>query len=117
MYSSPVEIIISQMIEKAVNDGQEQLNAHIIEQICKVGVIVDKEELIRALNYDRRQYAKGYQDGNLGAMTELLHCADCKHFDRTTAGETYCRYWDVDDYEEAFVEANDFCSRGERISE
>lgn len=34
-----------------------------MKAIRKVGVNVDKSELIKALQYDRDQYAKGYEDG------------------------------------------------------
>ena len=33
-----------------------------MECICEYGIEVDKEELIKALNYDRNQYEKGYND-------------------------------------------------------
>ena len=33
-----------------------------------IGYQIDKAELIKALNYDREQYDKGYQDGKSSAM-------------------------------------------------
>ena len=35
----------------------------VMKAIRKVGVNVDKDELIKALQYDRNQYTKGYEDG------------------------------------------------------
>lgn len=35
----------------------------ILEAIQKQGVFIDKEELIKAIKYDRNQYSKGYKDG------------------------------------------------------
>lgn len=35
----------------------------VMKAIREVGVNVDKEELIKALQYDRNQYTKGYEDG------------------------------------------------------
>lgn len=35
----------------------------VMKAIRKVGVNVDKGELIKALQYDRDQYTKGYEDG------------------------------------------------------
>lgn len=40
-----------------------QIDNEVYRAIERVGVAVDKEELIRALNYDRQQYEKGYADG------------------------------------------------------
>lgn len=55
MYESPVEILYHNTSRK-IDDG-------IYEAIVNVGVNVDKDELIRALQYDRDQYDKGYEDG------------------------------------------------------
>ena len=35
----------------------------IFKAIQNLDISVDKEELIKALNYDRDQYSKGYKDG------------------------------------------------------
>ena len=40
-----------------------QLDNEVYKAIERVGVAVNKEELIRALSYDRQQYEKGYADG------------------------------------------------------
>ena len=46
-------------------------------QICKAvqnaGITVDREELLRALQYDRDQYRKGYADRD----KEITRCRDC----------------------------------------
>ena len=57
MYKSPVEIITKQM--------NTQVEEHIFNAIQEVAVNVDKEELIKALQYDRNQYEQGYMDGKL----------------------------------------------------
>ena len=57
-YKSPVNII---------NQGfQTKLEGDIYEAILSYGVDVDKDELIKALKYDRNQYEKGYIDGRKG---------------------------------------------------
>ena len=58
MYESPITEIIGEMRMKQV---EEQEN-HIYECIQQYGINVDKEELIKALQYDRDQYEKGYRD-------------------------------------------------------
>lgn len=55
MYESPIEIIQTQM--------QMQMDGEILKAVQGVGINVDKEELIKALAYDREQYSKGYKDG------------------------------------------------------
>ena len=59
MWESPVSIYetISDMVEKKI-DGNI-----IVEVKKQLGIDVNKEELIKALQYDRNQYNKGYQDG------------------------------------------------------
>ena len=43
----------------------------VMKAIRKVGVNVDKEELIKALQYDRNQYAKGYEDGKNDVLDKI----------------------------------------------
>lgn len=54
MYKNPIEIIYDD-IQYHIEDG-------IIKAVQGVGINVDKEELIKALKYDRHQYEKGYAD-------------------------------------------------------
>ena len=59
MYKSPIEICVRHM----QNEIDSVVENEVYKTILDVGVYVDKEELIRALQYDREQYAKGYRDG------------------------------------------------------
>lgn len=61
MYESP--IFVRQKTESIVRKYREKIDDYIYESVVKVGVDVDKEELIRALRYDRDQYDRGYSDG------------------------------------------------------
>lgn len=54
-YRSPIELIYS--------DLQMKIEDSVCEAVQSVGVNVDKDELIKALQYDRDQYAKGFTDG------------------------------------------------------
>lgn len=62
MYNSPLEIINSFTNDMAYKIKTETDNL-IMEAVYNVGVNVDKAELIKALEYDRDQYEKGYRDG------------------------------------------------------
>ena len=55
MYEFPIEIIQTQM--------QMQMDEGILKAVQGVGIDVNKEELLKALAYDREQYVKGYKDG------------------------------------------------------
>lgn len=54
MYSSPIEIIYS--------DVQHRFEDGLFKAIQKVDIKVNKDELLKALAYDRNQYEKGYAD-------------------------------------------------------
>lgn len=54
MYESPIELIAGQIETKIEND--------VMSAVQRYGINVDKDELIKALNYDRQQYAKGLND-------------------------------------------------------
>lgn len=54
-YESPITMIASQIEMKMEND--------VLQAIQRYGIQVDKDELIKALNYDRQQYDVGYKDG------------------------------------------------------
>ncbi len=55
MYQSPISLI-QKDVESKIDDA-------VIMAVQKVGVEVDREELLYALRYDRKQYEKGYGDG------------------------------------------------------
>ena len=63
MYESPIKIIES-TIDSIYKDIIKKKDDAIFAEIqTSFGVDVDRVELIRALQYDRDQYEKGYQDG------------------------------------------------------
>lgn len=64
MYRSPIEVFLSQ-IEVQMEDG-------IMKAVQKQGIMVDKEELVKLLAYDRDQYSKGYREGRESAFKEIM---------------------------------------------
>ena len=78
----------------------------VMKAVQKFCVDVDKEELIKALQYDRNQYKKGYADRD----AEIVRCKDCKHsgLDSTSYPHYWCSALSV------YREADGFCSDGER---
>ncbi len=59
MYESP----ITKLYGKIKQEIEQKEEAAIYKAIEECEIVVDKEELIKALQYDRRQYEKGYEDG------------------------------------------------------
>ena len=55
MYKSPIKIITGQ-IKTNYEDA-------IYSAVQNVGINVDREELLKALEYDRGQYDKGWEEG------------------------------------------------------
>ena len=64
MYESPIEICMKQ-----IRMTQDET---IVRAVQDVGIFVDKDELIKALQYDRDQYEKGFADGLEAAKRELV---------------------------------------------
>ena len=68
-FTSPIKIIepddttINSFIETAAKRIARDFDGMIYSRVLAVGVDVSKEELEKALRYDRGQYEKGYADG------------------------------------------------------
>lgn len=48
------------------------MDGEILKAVQNVGVDVSKDELIKALKYDRGQYQKGYEDGKEDITTQWI---------------------------------------------
>lgn len=59
MYESPLTKIYGDIQSQIIKQDEENMMFAVNQT---VGYDVDKEELIKALNYDRDQYKKGYAD-------------------------------------------------------
>ena len=111
-YQSPIELIMSDMnthIQNASLEKEMNIENTILEAIEKVGVVIDKDELIRAIRYDRDQYQKGYDDRD----AEIVRCKNCKHGEKVP---TFKYYPDVTWCNQHSKSHNDdwFCADGER---
>lgn len=72
MYESPIKVVQGEL--------ETQLEGEILKAVHRVGVTVDRDELIRALRYDREQYQKGFDDARRDAVV-VTRCEDCVHWD------------------------------------
>ena len=107
-YESPIHLINDRM--------RIEVEGKIIKAIQKVGVYVDKDELLKALAYDRDQYLRGYVDKD----KELVRCKECVHFEYNhvenvdgvpiIVAHEICRFWSGG----SKTSENGYCSFGER---
>lgn len=70
-YKSPIEIEYGQ---PRYTQSIDDMVMYTIEQ--DVQIKVDKDELIKALRYDRHQYEKGFRDGRASAIKDLYPACD-----------------------------------------
>lgn len=103
MYESPVKVWedVSRICEE-ISKAKEE---YVYSQIRAV-VDVDKEELLKALRYDRQQYEKGFSDGRAARDAEIVRCKDCKFKEGSCC-----------DYSAVYVRPNGYCQWGERGGE
>lgn len=66
-YNDPISVTIEDIKHGLENSLEEQ----IYTAVANVEINVDKEQLIKALAYDRQQYEKGYHDGYKKAITDM----------------------------------------------
>lgn len=66
MWESPIEIIKT--------DIQTRYEENVMKAVLSCGINVNKEELIKALQYDRQQYKKGYEDAK--AEQQWIPCSE-----------------------------------------
>lgn len=86
MYKSPIEEIYGELQTQMVQEEEKM----VMKAIRKVGVNVDKEELIRALQYDRNQYTNGYEDGKKDVFDKVK--AEIEKQDKWLAQAGYTAY-------------------------
>lgn len=71
MYESPITLNIAD-ISTQIREAQD---GRLIYEVQKaIGYDIDRVELIKALNYDRDQYQKGYEDGRKDSEWTPLTC-------------------------------------------
>lgn len=66
-YLSPINIWITETMQDFHNNIEEQ----VYKEVINVGISVDKKELLKALEYDRNQYEKGFKDGVESIISNL----------------------------------------------
>lgn len=81
-----------------INDIKTNFENAIYGEIKSV-VNVDRDELIKALEYDRHQYEKGFHDGVMyeREQSKIVQCKNCMHYCQEKHWCCYCdMYFDPD---------------------
>lgn len=97
MYKSPIEMVTEEI--KLLYDGD------IVRATQNYDINVDKEELLKALKYDREQYEKGFKCGVMAFAGYLK-----EHSFMCDPGNGFSFYAidvdELDDYVKRFLEEN-----------
>lgn len=110
MYKSPIEVFRTGI--------EYQLENEIMSMVQKYGITVDRDELLRALSYDRDQYDKGYADGKRAFVDGIVRCTHCKYCkqDDYYKHELYCSKLS-DDEHTYWVPVGFYCGYGEELED
>lgn len=106
MYKSPIEKIYGELQTQMVQEDENM----VMKAIRKVGVNVDKYELIKALLYDRNQYTKGYEDGKNEILNKMkAEIMDTLYVDSLIFGELI-------DFKNGKISADDVIEEFNRVT-
>lgn len=131
-WESPINLITN-YTDEIVKNLQAAQEECVMRAVANVGVYVEKDELLKALAYDRNQYTIGWHDGYndrdkeiivelpipltkrekkliCGYKGEIVRCKDCKWFN-----DLGCAIRIIDESDKP--REDDFCSFGERREE
>ena len=106
-YKSPIEITYGQFrLEQ-----EKRIEGEVFKAIQDYGINIDKDELIKALQYDRDQYRKGFEDGYRDGISPIAPKTNfdiIKGMTITELAEFMCRHTDC-----SRCVGEDFCRFGE----
>ena len=106
MYKSPIEKIYGELQTQMVQEDENM----VMKAVRKVGVNVDKYELIKALQYDRNQYTKGYEDGKNEILNKIkAEIMDTLYVDSLIFGELI-------DFKNGKIDADDVIEEFNRVT-
>ena len=115
VWKSPLQLKINDVCEEAGRAAAKMFDDMVFEAVAEVGIKVDRDELIKALAYDRGQYEKGYGDGYRAAKDEIVRCKDCMWSRKVDDREPKYRCVNITRYGSSqLLDSNDYCSYGER---
>lgn len=86
MYESPIKVVMDRM--------RTSFDENVVRAVQHYDIDVDREELIKALQYDRGQYEKGFNDGykqGIDDAIKLIRETLTRKFDEDILGGLKCR--------------------------
>ena len=86
MYESPITEVISDISTQIIQEKENQL---MMQMRQTVGYDIDKNELIKALQYDRDQYKKGYADAKREIKERFIQIIKNNAFEHTIKDNDY----------------------------
>ena len=112
-WKSPLQLKINDICKDIGRATAKAFDDMVFRAVAEVGIEVDRDELIKALAYDREQYRKGFVDGYRAAQDDLVCCRDCEYWrpDYEDVGLCVVDAPDIDGVER---QADDFCRYAER---
>lgn len=90
------------IIKLAERDFQVKVEGGVFKACREVGIVVDKERLVQALEDAVKFYNEGYRDA---LNDNIVLCFDCKHYNRETL---CCSFWP----DNGFRDREHFCAEG-----
>lgn len=102
MYESPINI--QELTRDIQQNIKQDLEKKVIESIWEYEIKVDKEELIKALQYDRNQYEKGFTDALGKIRAEIIEVYNDRpsSYNHTQRKELFCKVIEIiDKYKES----------------
>ena len=117
MYKSPIELLVTNVTQSIESETEEM----VFKAVQKCFPNVDRNEMFRALKYDRDQYEMGYADGKNEALSLIVRCKDCAnsrplcHTEKMLYNDDCVGCTKIStSYHSVIMSKNDFCSYGER---
>lgn len=108
-YESPIQVLFDEPLNPLITAMENAIVAQVSQTLH---IKIDKDELTKALAYDRGQYEKGYMDALAGFeqptvdAVQVVRCGECEHRKPPTDYcEKLCKAYIPDDF---------YCKYGER---
>ena len=80
-YESPIQVFENDLGTKIT----QEIEHAVFRKVMKLGVSIDKDKLMRALEYDRNQYAEGYNQGYRAGLEAARSAAETYKRERDAA--------------------------------
>lgn len=91
-YQSPIGVLRMRFAQDVAQKIDKMAEESVMQALEEMHIDVDKAELLKALSYDRDQYARGYEDGKAAAQPKWISVEDAMPDQWKTADGTFINY-------------------------